>query len=845
MQLLFDVELSETSPNLITGYYTDGADIYRFELSDRFLNFAETEERRAYVEGLTSRAVRRDRKPPKCKPGNKLCGEVCIPKGHRCTVGLSQTQSAQVPALRKLIEAGKKRKGLVIGGVATALAAVGVGAAIAGAINANKTQPPQPVSPQNSQTRMEPDPWESPDPVRSPNRVTTSQNPSRSPLSLPPAKQPLTMVEPDPWDEPIVNSQNPSRIPSQLVPQRPPLQKQPATPSTKPMSLEQQTEQLLQRSKGWASLSSKVAKSKANPEKLAEYSRAIDEIEQASRQKMNPLLPSYFDTAAKKITELKRTLYVAERDRVSLQSSMSKGRTVQQVAEEAQTVLPEIDGHLVRLNNAVREIEAQPSKFGSTKVLSNLKQQVRQLQTVRSQIFRVQSTAESLSDSQTKIYELIQKLDRLPQRPSQLSVEEQAQHREIQRLRTMHGNLPEKIQDYQQLNQRQSKRIAAQQEQLQQLADTAEQERQFTIDSISRTLESRQARIAEDMELMRLISGPEGIKWVMSKPEMSSSRNAELIARAQRAAGVNSISSFEEAAKFRRYVRNTLGERIEETLKDVEKRVNHPQGVAKKYRDRATKQIQQLQSLQKETVIEGRDQLQGVIRDLDKAAQRIGVELAGNPESRAVAQPYREAYEAMSQELKSQHAQKARAVGETLVDANALKTRLSKQMDETPIYEVDGIAKTANQIKQDMEAVRQDLLRVWQVQPVKIQATPTEETQRRLTEQSIARQEREQARTQIADLQRQMGELSQQIRKRQEARERGQKKGINTGKLEAERAGLQKQIDDLISQYFTAIEPKRQDSVDRLLRQWRKPGLSFRSANGEANTLLPPVVSHA
>jgi hypothetical protein len=124
----------------LTGFFTQSGEVFEFEVSGDGFSFVESDNRNAlaYSSGIKipgSLELRND-KQAVCKTG-KLCGDVCIPKGSKCRQGLSHSQQQSTAQARAIVQQQKAKggwkTGLLIGGAALGVAAVGVGAAIAAA----------------------------------------------------------------------------------------------------------------------------------------------------------------------------------------------------------------------------------------------------------------------------------------------------------------------------------------------------------------------------------------------------------------------------------------------------------------------------------------------------------------------------------------------------------------------------------------------------------------------------------------------------------------------------------------------------------------------------------------
>lgn len=839
---LFGVDL--TADGSLSGYFSQGNELFEFRLSDRDeFSYVESDDRdsRSYLAGIKtqdSRELRTDRKS-RCEKG-KPCGDICIPRGHRCTQGLSKQQKTTAQETKAVVQEQKNKgtwkKGLLIGGAIGlgALSVAGVGAAIVASSSTSSFQRPPAPKPPSTPTSSIPN-TKGADPQGqnatnalspAPDRLTNTTRPIVNPTLIVPPKEMETIS--DPWTEEIAElppqqksarqatSESSTSHPKTKKTSFKTIQKSkqteiPANPGKKPPlkplkpEIEQQTDRFVHDLKHYATGAKLVTESQLNPSAIAEAEKTLYQLEVRHRQMMNPLQESYFETAAKEVKLLTKQLAKSDRDAFGLKARLLRGKSLEQHQQESDRALSQLDEHSKRLQFAQAALGSDKKSKGRDRALANLQQQRDQIDGLRSQVVSVQQAAGAAVTLQPKLKEMRQRVEALPLRPGQLSETAQAQHRQVQRIRTLQGKMPGRVAEFAKAHSAELDELDKQIGSIDQITTDHDTNRQFGTQSIQGLIERRRNLIEQDMHRLRLMAGKDGLNWVMSKDVSDVTNEMGLaIGRVQRETGMNQIATIEDAAKFRDHVMTQLNKRVEKYLTDIETRSVYPQEVSSKAVDQANAQLADLHELQKTAVIEGRQTSQGLVRDLQRTAQGTEIQLAGS----AVQQPYRQAHEFLVQDIQNAHAQKARAMAEAIVAAQSQRDRLARLAKEPAVFEMGGVVKSADQLGEDVAAVRAEIKRMKQVTTVKLgNVRPTDETKRRMAAGEQRMAQNEVVKAQINHLQTQLGDVAQQIKKREEAAARGQKKGIATGRLEAQRAAIRRQMEDL-AQHFEGIEKR-------------------------------------
>lgn len=570
--------------------------------------------------------------------------------------------------------------------------------------------------------------------------------------------------------------------------------------------IERASDQLFRKHSVLGGRARALAESPANPKVVDELQAKLSRAELLKRQMMNPLATDYFKTAAKEVPELNRAIAKADRFLPGLQSKvLAAGKSPERHAERVEGAIASIDAQLKRIQEAEASVQARllgQSKPSDRNELKALQEQRLQLTGLRDEAATLRDAPQRLEAAKGTIADMKTRVAELPTRLSQLSPEQKAQYAAVEKIRALQGELPSRIAKQAERHNANVKAIEANQVEISAMAEQHDSERQFSIRSTESWLERQQIRMQQSLAYMEAMGGRDGIKWVTGKSQEMPSGLELTLNQYKKESGTASIQSVEEAAKFRSYVLARLHARIEGDAAEIEKRAQYPLEISRKWQGLASVKHAEVSELQKTAVIQGREQSQKLVADLRKTAQEMAVPLEGN----SLLQPYRIANQAMIDDIQSAHAQTARAAGELLVDLDAVRDRLAKDAQTPPVFDVNGKALTVEMLGEEVAAARAKARQLRTLQEYDISATAAPETEERLKRRAATAAQTSVAKAQISNLQSRIGALTQQILKRQEAAARGQKKGVSTDRLEAEKAALQKDLDALITNKFPSTK---------------------------------------
>jgi hypothetical protein len=573
--------------------------------------------------------------------------------------------------------------------------------------------------------------------------------------------------------------------------------------------IERASDQLIRKHAVLGGRARMLAESPANPKVVDELQAKLSRAELLKRQMMNPLATDYFRTAAKEVPELDRAIAKADRFLPGLQSKvLAAGKNPERHAERVEGAIASIDAQLKRIQEAEASVQARllgQSKPSDRNELKALQEQRLQLTGLRDEAATLRDAPQRLEAAKGTIADMKTRVAELPTRLSQLSPEQKAQYAAVEKIRALQGELPSRIAKQAERHNANVKAIEANQVEISAMAEQHDSERQFSIRSTESWLERQQARMQQSLAYMEAMGGRDGIKWVTSKSQDMPTGLELTLNQYKKEFGTASIQSVEQAAKFRSYVLERLHARIEGDAAEIEKRAQYPLEISRKWQGLASAKHSEVSELQKTAVIQGREQSQKLVADLRKTAQEMAVPLEGN----SLLQPYRIANQSMIDDIQSAHAQTARAAGELLVDLDAVRDRLGKDAQTPPVFDVGGKAFTAEMLGEEVAAARAKARQLRTLQEYDISATAAPETEERLKRRAATAAQTSVVKAQIGGLQSRIGALNQQILKRQEAAARGQRKGVSTDRLEAEKAALQKDLDALITESFPSA--KRND----------------------------------
>ena len=834
---LFGVDIAPD--DALMGYFSQGAELFEFQITDAGqFSYVESGDRAAqsYLSGiqtLDSQEFRHDRFS-KGKP----CGKGFIPRGHQCRQGLSKPQKQSAQTAKDIVQGQKQsgnwKAGLLVGG-----AILGVGAAIVAASSTPSFQrPPAPNRRPPDQIASPPSPADSTalksllalnpaiDRVR---RQNTTQPLTYPTLITPPTQSALVSdprigetAELSPRPEKIQQASSESTGPNpKAKTQKSPKTEIPANSKKKPAvraesELEKQTESLIRQHGQYAASAKRVTDSRLTPAAIAQADQALTRLEVRHRQMLNPLHESYFGASAQEVRGLSKQLSLSNGEALNLKARLLKGKSVERHQQDSKRAIAELTDHEKRIRLAEAALGSEKKSKNRDRAADQLKQQRDRVQTLMGDTLIVQQALSDTAKLQPEIAALQQRAAALPTRPTQLDEQTQAQHRQIQRIRKLQGEMPTRVAQFARLHSDELNTLDNHIAKVDTLTGAHDASRLFGIQSVQGLIERRENLIEQDLHLLSLIEGKDGVKWVTSKDASEMPKGLELaLKRAQAETGVQEIQTIAQAALFRQHIMGKLIKRIDGYAGDIEKRAAYPKEVSDRAVEQMNVQLADLHEFQKQAVIEGRQVSQGLVRDLTKTAQGVSVQLAGS----AVQQPYRRAHEFLVADIQNAHAQKARAVAETIATSQDQRDRLTRISQDPAVFEVNGVFKSTEQLAQDVAEVRAKLKKSKALTTVKLAARnvkPTEEEARSISAREQRLAQNQVVKTQINHLQTQLGEVTQQIKKREEALARGQKKGTNTGKLEAQRAAIQQQMETL-AQHFAGIEKRdRRDNQSQI-----------------------------
>ncbi|MBW4648923.1 MAG: minor capsid protein [Kastovskya adunca ATA6-11-RM4] len=615
---------------------------------------------------------------------------------------------------------------------------------------------------------------------------------------------------------------------------------------------------------------SALEQARIQSQRIEEANREVEALETNYRRIADPLGVPYFDNAPQQIKALQKQAKSIDREIRALEKSGADAAAVRSKAQKLQALLSdlttrrdtlksdgkskqvqqEIDGLTRSFDEAQQsliEADRSPERSQALRGLQRIREQIGDLSVVSPQelhrrdlaprIQELEQLASSLeevqrraSNSRSQLADLQRRVQKLPTRVDQLDSSKRQQYEQSLALRQTQGKLPKKVNNYRLLRQNYSDRLNTKRQEQQKLADDYVLQRQSASNNMASKVERNLQIIERNLIALRTYP-PRVVALLIDSKQWEAGEIPSDLAIVYEG---QSDSPKNRLRKEAERVSKLIGQ-INGTITALEKDLDYPNEVSRQTLQRAEQFATEWQQIRDAAATEGStsdarlkrllekpettsvaDLLQysqKILNDLETWNQEYVRILLDDEEADPAtiisqSETYSRARNAFQEELTAARAEIAQWIEEGLADSAAIKQRAESDLSQPLIYEIDGKARTAEELQAQLTELRarvkQDFLTF---------AQPSQEPEFALTEEGQAEaaerqtvSEREQRRRQqiesdsrLQTLRRELAENTRELQRRREAAERGatakeRRFGQRTARLEAKRRQLQSDI---------------------------------------------------
>lgn len=594
------------------------------------------------------------------------------------------------------------------------------------------------------------------------------------------------------------------------------------------------------------------------PDEVARIEQQVADTERAYQQFLNPLNEPYFETAPRNIKAINRQAdnlskqmqSIGKIEQSSLKQINDQIKELKALQSETMQAVNTPDAIAARnmLSSRTDELVTQASRLGDTPTraqitaqINQLKQQLditrnRSIAAIDNRIAELESLSANIRQDTAGVKQQIMnarlqlklmrsRLNSVPKSTSELDDIAVQKYRQSRQLAASGQKTARKIAAYRELESQSNEQLQQVNQAHQQALSDYQLQHGSAVNNVSSIISRTQAAINEDMQLLRLMAGRDGINWVLSR----SSAGDAALAVLQRQAGIKSITTLEEAAKFRDYALAQLHGQVAARIEKLQKNLDYPNQLAQNFLGTAKTSASDLAELQKRTVIESQERAASIIEDMDKWERGLATPLAGY-KGQAVNPQAKQVKNQIIQEVTDRRIAHTQSINEAIADNKSWQSRLERDSSIDTIFEIEGKAITKSEILSQVQAINaeaQSLRNLRQVDVVPTQLP--EDVAKKQAIQSYREQSGFIAQN-IQEIQRKLGDINQQIRKRQDALNQG-RKASSTNKLEAEKRLLESEL-SVLMQRVTDLDKNRGFSAYKL------PVTNFNKFNKKPKLLM-------
>ena len=592
--------------------------------------------------------------------------------------------------------------------------------------------------------------------------------------------------------------------------------------------------------------------------------REVAGLEQRSLQLFNPLNEPYFSQAPRDIDRTRaainrtrrrleqirdsdKTISAAQNSLDTLKvnlATLGNRKDSQKVARQIESAKDSIlqllgdaeaaQGELGSLprsqerSDAIREIQRLRRAVNDYDVESPLDLQRQrlapQIDELESMLTSLRQSRESAVERLGSLDELESRLDQLPTKLGDINRRDRQRYRSTQEIRRDIGSLPERLDRYRELRNNYRGQVD---QRVRRVTDIAQQYDESLLNAIRTNqalFEGRLSKIRDNLSILESLD-QRSIAWLYEERNWESgdpppndlglvlpgqgdprdryrAAQQEITDRIEQANGA--IQRILDQLDYPRRVAATQTNEAIAQLDEFERIIDEVEN----HRDRASNRVIRDRLKQPERT-RARDVVGagiGLENDLERFNRNVAKALLENEDIdpdviRGQYEMFTAARDNLADEVAAANGEIIRQVREAQELAEIVRDEGLKDQERELTYDVGNVAYTETELREMAEEYRGRLRSLLQLSQVNIEAMPDSATQARLQREAQQSQRNLEMRSQIDALRRRLGDVNQQIRKRQEAAARGQKRGIATGALEAEQANILDQINELARQF--------------------------------------------
>ena len=452
-------------------------------------------------------------------------------------------------------------------------------------------------------------------------------------------------------------------------------------------------------------------------------------------------------------------------------------------------------------------------------------------QVIQPKIDQLRAVVESLDALQQRanvqrdrIADYQNRIARLPQKLTDLSDDLRARYNTVKSAKIAQSKLPQRVEQYRTLREAYTAKLAEYGGNTQKVSDDYFANRPAAINAVQAGIEERLAKINENLTVLASLD-PGSVAWLIDSNNWQFSEPPSDLALIL--AGRPEKNKFDKLRGAATELSNLLGtvrggaNRIEEQIKYVEglSQTASDQLLAERRRweqirddiaDEETisdKQVQQMLKGERQVkaidVIRYSNQLLGDLENFNSEFVRLLLDQEGVDPRTIIDQSalYKRAKEQFAAESENTRQTISGEIEQGLATLTALEQRLERDRQEPLIFEVGGKARTVQDIRAELAEIQATVDKYVNIREINVTPSSQDYIDPARAAARQAELQRTDARQAQADkLRAELAEVNQEIRKRQEAAARGQKRGIATDRLEATQRRILKDIAKLDDQ---------------------------------------------
>lgn len=490
-------------------------------------------------------------------------------------------------------------------------------------------------------------------------------------------------------------------------------------------------------------------------------------------------------------------------------------------AEQELINLPRSDGRsqalrdLVRLRAAARAQESNVGVDVAALHRQALQPRITQLTQLAENLEALQVRA---SAQKNRLVDLQTRLSRLPLKLTDLSDDQRARYNTVRSTKVAQSKLPQQVESYRTLKEAYTAQLTQLSQNSQKLTDDYTIQRQAAINSVQFTIENRLQAANDSLTILASLQ-PGSVAWLVDsrnweRGEVPSDLAIVLLNQPGRTQAERLQNAANEVVRLIGQAKgnaNLIEQRIayveslaQTALEQSQAEQRRWQQIRDDLADDDTLTDRQIQAFLKgEKPMKAVDVMRygnQLVSDLEEFNRNF-VELLLNEEGvdpRTIIEQselYRRARDSFIAETQATRAAIGAEIEQALGVLNGLQQRIAKDQQQPVVFEVNGKARTAAELRAELTQINQSIDELLKLKQVAVQAEEQGylepgRAQQRADEAAVY--ERQQAKLQV--LKDELSKVNREIQKRREAAARGQKRGIATDRLEAQQRRILKDI---------------------------------------------------